>query len=169
MDVSKIHLWHCCLACNRRLHFSGLVQYCSIQCKKLGKILTGLTYKLLSSFMVISDVYRSFTQNKTTFTEYFLTQWISKLPGSFEIHWVKQYLVNFMALVDIVNATVYKTESIFTGLGHGKLSQFITLIGLGHNSLSPVRTQNKISNVVNRFHFFIFMSVRPLWPAFFIC
>ena len=22
------------------------------------------------------------------------TQWISKLPGSFEIHWVRQYLVN---------------------------------------------------------------------------
>ena len=26
--------------------------------------------------------------------------------------WARQYLVNFMGLVDIVNATVYKTESI---------------------------------------------------------
>ena len=25
-----------------------------------------------------------------------LTQWISKLPGSFEIHWVRQYLVNIV-------------------------------------------------------------------------
>ena len=35
------------------------------------------------------------------------TQRISQLPGSFEIHWVGQYLVNFMSLVGIVNATVY--------------------------------------------------------------
>ena len=27
-------------------------------------------------------------------TKYCLTQWISKLPGSFEIHWVRQYMVN---------------------------------------------------------------------------
>ena len=39
-----------------------------------------------------SDVYRSPFQNKTTFTKYCLTQWISKLPGSFEIHWVRQYV-----------------------------------------------------------------------------
>ena len=31
-------------------------------------------------------------------------------------------LVNFPGLVGIVNAAVYKTEPIFTGLGHGKLS-----------------------------------------------
>ena len=37
-----------------------------------------------------------------TFTTYCLTQRISKLPGSFEIHWVRQYLVNFTALVGIV-------------------------------------------------------------------
>ena len=29
---------------------------------------------------------------------------------------------NFMALVGILNATLYKTEPIFTGLGQGKLS-----------------------------------------------
>ena len=43
----------------------------------------------------------SFIPNKTTFTKYHLTQWISKLVGSFEIHWVRQYLVNFMGLAGI--------------------------------------------------------------------
>ena len=38
------------------------------------------------SFTVISDVDGSFILNKTTFTAYNLTQWISELPGSFEIH-----------------------------------------------------------------------------------
>ena len=52
--------------------------------------------------------------------------WISKFPGSFEIHWVRQYLVNFTSLVGIVNGTVYKTEPVFTSLGH-ELSQFLTL------------------------------------------
>ena len=95
------------------------------QCKKLGKIFAGLTYKLLSSITVISDVYNSFIRNKATFT-YCLTQWISKLSGSFEIHWVRQYLGNFMSLVGIVNTTIYKSKPIFTGLGHGKLSWFLT-------------------------------------------
>ena len=40
-----------------------------------------------------------------------LTQWISKLPGSFEIHWVRQYLVNYTDLMGIVNAVVYKTAN----------------------------------------------------------
>ena len=52
-------------------------------------------HKLLLSFTVISDVYKSFIPNKGIFTKYWLIQWISKLPGSFEIHWVRQYLVNF--------------------------------------------------------------------------
>ena len=78
-------------------------------------------YELLSSFTVISNVYRGLIGNETTFTKYCFAQWISKLPGSFEIHWVRQYLINFMGLVGIVNANVYKTEPIFTGLGHGKL------------------------------------------------
>ena len=77
--------------------------------------------------MIISDVYKAFIHNKTTFTKYCLTLWISKLPGSIEIHGVRQYQVDFMALAGIVNATVYKTEPIFTGLGHGKLSWFLTL------------------------------------------
>ena len=71
----------------------------------------------------ISDVNRSFTPNKTMFTEYCLTQWISKLPGSFEIHWV-----NFTGVVGLVNAIIYKTELIFSGIGHGKFSIFLTLL-----------------------------------------
>ena len=39
----------------------------------------------------------------------------------------RQYLVNFMGLVGIVNTTIGKTEPIFAGLGHGKLSWFSTL------------------------------------------
>ena len=47
-------------------------------------------YKLhvLLSFTVILNVNMSFIPNKTTYTKYCLTQWISKLPESFEIHWV---------------------------------------------------------------------------------
>ena len=44
-----------------------------------------------------------FIGHKTTFTKYCLTRWVSKLPGNFEIHWVRQYLVNFMCLAGIVN------------------------------------------------------------------
>ena len=56
----------------------------------------GQTDKLLLRFTVYTYVYSSFPWNAITFTEYCLTQWISKLPGSFEIHWVRQYLVNFV-------------------------------------------------------------------------
>ena len=79
-------------------------------------------YKLHLSFMAISNVYRPFIENKTTFTKSCLTQWISKLPRSIEIHWVKQFLVNFVGLAGIVNATLYKAEPIFAGLRHGKFS-----------------------------------------------
>ena len=53
-----------------------------VQCQKYENIFTDPTYKLLLSFPVISDVYRSFIPNKTTFIKYCLTRWISKLPGS---------------------------------------------------------------------------------------
>ena len=76
-----------------------------------------------ANFTVISNVYMSFIPNKTTFTKNCLTQWISKLPGSFEIHWAKQYLVNFTGLMGMVNVTIYKTKPVFTGLWHdGRLS-----------------------------------------------
>ena len=47
---------------------------------------------------------------------------ILKLPWSFEIHWVKQYLVDFTGLAGIVNATVDKTKLILAGLRHDHLS-----------------------------------------------
>ena len=57
----------------------------------------------------ISDIYRSFIPNKTPFIKYWLTQLISKFPGSFEIHSERQCVANFTNLVCIVSATVYKT------------------------------------------------------------
>ena len=71
---------------------------------------------LLLSFAVIPDDYMSFIPNKTILTNCCLTQWISKLPMSFEINWVRQYLVSFTGLVGIVKATVYKTKPFLTGL-----------------------------------------------------
>ena len=65
--------------------------------------------------MIISDVYRSFIPNKTTFTTYCLTQWISNSPGSFESHWVRQYPGKFHG------------SGRHSSLGHGKLSEFLTL------------------------------------------
>ena len=83
-----------------------------------------VTFELCGHFRC----YSSFIRNKTTFTRYCLTQCISKLRKSFEIHWVGLYLTNFTDLACIANITVYKTESVFTGLGHGNLSQFLTLL-----------------------------------------
>ena len=97
------------------------------QCKKLGNIFAGQRYKLCSCFMVISDVYKSFIPNRNTSIWYCFTQWITKLPGSFEIHWVRQYLVNFLGLAGMINLNVYKAGPMFMGLGHSKLSWFLTL------------------------------------------
>ena len=63
----------------------------------------------------------AFYYKKDTFKKYCLIQWLPKLPGSFEIHLVKQYQVNLMGIVGIVNTKVYKTKPILTGLGHGEL------------------------------------------------
>ena len=52
-----------------------------LQCQTLGKIFTHPMCKLVFSFTVISDVYRSFIPNKTTLINYCLTQGISKLLG----------------------------------------------------------------------------------------
>ena len=84
--------------------------------------ITGPTYKLRLSFVVISDVYMPIIPKKTTFTKPYFTQWMSKRPGSFEIYWVRQCLVNFTGLAGIINATLYKTEPNFTDLGHSKLT-----------------------------------------------
>ena len=77
-----------------------------------------VTFKLYGHFGRL----QSTIPNKTNVTKYCFTEWNSKLPRSFEIRWVRQYLVNFTGLADIVNTTVNKTEPIFTGLGRGKLS-----------------------------------------------
>ena len=45
------------------------------------QLFTGPTYKSFFSFMTISNFYRSFCPNKTTFTKCCLIQWISKLSG----------------------------------------------------------------------------------------
>ena len=66
--------------------------------------------------------YSSFIPNEIIFAKYCFTQWFSKLHGSFEIHWVRQYLVNFMSLAGIVRITVYKTKPILSALGHGNVS-----------------------------------------------
>ena len=47
-------------------------------------------HNLSSRFTVISDVYWSFIPKETISTKCCLTQWISQIPGSFEIHWVRQ-------------------------------------------------------------------------------
>ena len=49
------------------------------------------------------------------------------LPKSFEIDWVRQYLVNSIDLVGIEHTTVYKIEPVFTGCRHGKLSWSLAL------------------------------------------
>ena len=73
-----------------------------------------VTFELYVHFRCLQVLYLKWT----TFTKYCLTQ----------IYCERQYIVNFMGLVGIVNANVYKTESFFTYLGHGKLSQFLTLL-----------------------------------------
>ena len=70
--------------------------------------------------MAISDVYRSYIPNKLHLLS------TVTLPGSFEIHWVRKYLINFMGRVGIVNATVYKIEPVFT-----KSSAFQTVLIFG--------------------------------------
>ena len=102
---------------NAALKVTHVLKEIFMAVSEISKISTGLTNKLPLSFTIISKVYRSFIPNRTTFTKYCFTQWISKLTWSFEIHFVRQYLVNSLGLADRVYATVDKTELIFTGLG----------------------------------------------------
>ena len=97
-----------------------VVQY---QCKRFGKYLQ-IDVQVIYSIMVISDVNRPFIPNKIPCIKYCTIQWIQTLPGSSENHWVRQFLLVFTGLAEIVNTTFYKTEAIFTGLGHGKSSYF---------------------------------------------
>ena len=64
----------------------GIVAVCvhctSMQCQKLGKIFTGPTYKLLLSFMVISDIYWSFIPNKLHLRSSVLLSEFQNSPGA---------------------------------------------------------------------------------------
>ena len=87
------------------------------------KIFTGLMYKLLLSFMVISNIYRSFIPNKATFTKYCLSQWISKFHGSS----VWQYLVHFYyngiivgAMASQITSLTIVYSTIYSGLNQRK-------------------------------------------------
>ena len=86
------------------------------QCQNLGKIFTGQTHKLLLGFTIIPDVYRSFIPNKLHLISTVLLRGFQGSPG------VRKNLVNFTGLLGTVNAMVYKTEPISTGLWHTKLS-----------------------------------------------
>ena len=81
-----------------------------IQCLKFGKTIYGsntpVTIELYIHYVYIY-IYSSFIPNK------FIS---SKHP------------VYFAVLVVIVNANLYKTEPIFTGLGQSKMSSLLTLI-----------------------------------------
>ena len=87
-------------------------------CRDIIRQSTGPTNNLLSNLTVILYVYKSFPRNKTIIAEYCLAQWITNLSRSFEIYWVRVYLVNCMNSAGIVNTLVYKTEPTFTGLAH---------------------------------------------------
>ena len=82
-------------------------------CQKWWNIFTGptdiqVTFELYGHFRCL----QVFSFKQSYFYQV-LSQWISKLPGSLEIHWVKQHLVNFMSLAGKVNTTFHKTEPIF--------------------------------------------------------
>ena len=89
--------------------------------KELGKIFTGAKHMLL---WVLRSC-QMFTG--LLFHIKLLSSVLLKGFQSFKIYQLRQYLVNFMGLAGVVHATVYKTEQIFTGLGHGKLFYFLTL------------------------------------------
>ena len=93
----------------------------TLLCQNLGKIFTGPTryFWALRSFQMFTG---TLFQTKQHLISTVLSQWISTFHGSFGIHWFRQYLVNFAGLVGIVNAIVHRTDPIFTGLRHGKLS-----------------------------------------------
>ena len=51
--------------------------------------------KTCENWLILENTYVYYVcQTHEIYLPYCLTQWISKLPGSFEIHWVRQYLVN---------------------------------------------------------------------------
>ena len=77
-------------------------------------------YKLRLSFTVISDVYWFFIPNLHLLSTVLVNGFQS--PQQLWNPMSKIVPGKFMGLAGIVNTTDYKTEPIFTVLGHGKLS-----------------------------------------------
>ena len=72
-------------------------------------------------------------------------------PRRFQIHCIRQHPVNFTGLAGIVNTTVYMTEPIFTGIGHGKLFLSLTLASQWrHNELDGVSSHLRLGCLLNR-------------------
>ena len=96
---------------------------------KIRKIFTGLMYKLFlyDNFRCLQVLYHVFIPNKITNTKYCLTQWISNLLGSIEIHIVSQYLVNFMGLQGLTYPTARRPGASKTGCRASKFGQIFLL------------------------------------------
>ena len=71
-----------------------------------------------------------------------------KAPRSFEIHWVRQYLVNFMGLVGIVNPTVYKTANFHRSWAWKIALIFDTDIIITDNTAISKTKHNKICTYI---------------------
>ena len=85
-------------------HWSQIWQVCSSRVTKITIQYAQLVpqeycmYRKTSNIrhtLVGNQMCTSFIPDKSTFTKYCLTWWISKFPGSFAIHWVRHYLVYF--------------------------------------------------------------------------
>ena len=81
-----------------------------------------------------------------------LTQWISKLPGS----WAKQYLVNFTGLLGKVNATVH-----YSGVIIGAIASQITSVSIAYSTVCSEGDQRKHQSYAS----LAFVRGIYLWPV----
>ena len=79
------------------------------------------------------------------------------LPRSFEIHWARQYLVKFVGLAGIVNASVNKTKPIFKAVP-GK----IHLSG-GHNKRNCSQDQANF-HMSRAWQIVLILNTDIAWP-----
>ena len=67
------------------------------------------------------------------FTRCCLTQWISKLLGSFEIHWVRQYFINVVlfGIRDLLTSemTIKFESNLYVGQGWGQVKYLYLILG----------------------------------------
>ena len=107
------------------LSLSYIISYIN-QCKKLGKIFTGLMYKLLFSFTKNSDN----AIFKVLYSKLYLPSPVllsdSKVPRELWNGLSKAVPGKFHGPVGHSKRHCAKTEAIFTGLSHGKLSYFFS-------------------------------------------